>query len=342
MISVIIPTLNRSSTLSVALKSLVAQISEAQFEVIVVDNGSTDATKAVTEKFIIEYPSHQISYIYESVPGPLSARHRGALAAKGDIFVFIDDDIDADVYWLQAIADSFVDQHVQLVGGRNLPKYEAEPPEWLNWFWRTHPYGRTCEYLSLLDFGDEVREIDANYIWSLNFSIRKQALFDLGGFHPDYLPQHLQHFQGDGETGLTRKAKQLNYKAIYQPKATIFHQVSASRMSYEYFAKRFYFQGVCDSYHQIRKSGGLKKLSWRERVNQIKAQIKEQFWKIKQEFSFPDKLAQEHVLKRLLNQSLKNGYEFHQQTIRKNPDLLDWILKADYWDYKLPTIKIQK
>ena len=268
MISIIIPTLNRASLLKLAITSFCCQqFSPKEFEILIVDNGSTDNTKNIVEVAITEYPSHQIHYIYEPEPGLLSGRHRGALEAKGEILTFVDDDIEADANWLKAIEESFHDSTVQIVGGRNLPKYEVEPPQWLEWFWTDHPYGKYCGYLSLLDFGSEVREIDANHVWGLNFSIRKSALFELGGFHPDCIDKHLQHFQGDGETGLTQKANQRGYKAIYQPKALVFHHVSKQRMTYEYFEQRYIYQGVCDSYSDIRRSKGkLKQVSFLERV----------------------------------------------------------------------------
>jgi hypothetical protein len=109
------------------------------------------------------------------------------------------------------------------VGARNLPKFEVEPPAWLESFCdATCDGGRSCGWLSLHDLGESELEIDPNYVWGLNFAIRKRALRDLGGFHPDCVPQELQRFQGEGETGLTMKARSYGYRAVYQPRATIY------------------------------------------------------------------------------------------------------------------------
>lgn len=70
------------------------------------------------------------------------------------------------------------------------------------------------EWLSLLDIGQDVPNIDPNYIWGLNFSIRKQTMYDCGGFHPDLVPAYLQCWQGDGETGLTKKIKKNSAQTI--------------------------------------------------------------------------------------------------------------------------------
>ncbi|HIK29269.1 MAG: glycosyltransferase [Oscillatoriaceae bacterium SKW80] len=336
MISIIIPTFNREKYLIRALASLGAQnFSPDKFEILILDNNSTDGTKTASEKFIARNNRHQIRYILETEPGLLSGRHRGALEAQGDILIFIDDDIEADVNWLQALADSFTDTTVQLVGGRNLPKYEIEPPKWIEWFWCPHPYGRFCGYLSLLDFGSEIREISANYVWGLNFSIRKKALFELGGFHPDCLPSHLQHFQGDGETGLTRQANKLGYRAIYQPRALVFHHITKERLTPEYFEKRFFYQGICDSYTQIRESQGkLNKKNLQERVKAALLGLKDTLLIA----SGRIKLSEKQKLHRKFNKAYRKGYEFHQSAVRNNPKLLEWVLKKDYWDYTLPQL----
>jgi len=335
VISIIIPTLNRAPVLAIAIKAFVAQnFPSDKFEILVVDNDSTDNTKQIVATAIAHYPSHQIQYIYEPEPGLLSGRHRGTLEAKGDILIFVDDDIEANVNWLRAIEESFNDNSVQIVGGRNLPNYEVEPPKWLEWFWQEHPYGQTCAQLSLLDFGEQVREIDANYVWGLNFSIRKKALFDLRGFHPDSIPKHLQYFQGDGETGLTLKANQLGYKAIYQPKALVFHQVPKERMTYKYFDKRSFFQGVCNSYTDIRMKGGVKSTSLKGKVKNLLKRFKQ---KVLTKSSI---LSEKEMLEKRFFTAFTEGYQFHQNAVSQNPELLNWILKPDYWDYKLPKIRI--
>src|SRR5258707_8178805 len=130
-------------------------------------------------------------------------------------------------------------------------------------FCSTAPYcARMCGFLSLLYLGSNTIQIHPNYISALNFSIRRRALFDLVVFHPDCIPDALQHFQGDGETGLTMKAFAQGYKALFTPQATVYHFMSASRMTPEYFERRAYYQGVCDSYSRIRREGRVTKVQW--------------------------------------------------------------------------------
>src|SRR6516164_5712134 len=100
--SVIIPTYNRLEDLKACLFSLRDQdIREVDWEVIIVDNGSSDGTGAWS-KDQVGGSNPQVRYVWEPMPGLLSGRHRGAAEANGHILIFIDDDIQASRGWLRA------------------------------------------------------------------------------------------------------------------------------------------------------------------------------------------------------------------------------------------------
>ena len=123
-LSCCIPTLNRSKSLARAVRSLCNQILQpGSFEILIIDNGSSDNTKTEAEGVMREMSLHRIRYFLEPEPGLLSGRHRGALESDGEILIFLDDDIEAIPGYLQAILDAFQDPAVQLVGGPNLPNY---------------------------------------------------------------------------------------------------------------------------------------------------------------------------------------------------------------------------
>ena len=133
-LSVIIPTMNRANVLERALQSIVKQsLSNQAYEVIVVDNGSTDDTKAIVNNF--DEHIENLVYIYDENPGLHVGRHRGLLAAKADILVYADDDIEALPTWLEGILESFENQSVVLVGGKNIPNFESTPPDWILEMW---------------------------------------------------------------------------------------------------------------------------------------------------------------------------------------------------------------
>lgn len=315
MISIIIPTYDRSLSLRQALESVIKQdYPRQEYEVLVVDNGVTDTIRDVVDEICAQNKQHLIRYIHEPVPGLLSGRHRGAAESQGNILVFIDDDIQADICWLSAISDAFQDQETHLVGGRNLPNYASPPPEWETHLWTREGGNAYCTYYSLLDLGPKRIQIDPNYVWGLNFSIRKETLYRLGGFHPDATPPAYQRYQGDGETGLTLKLKAQGLKSVYEPLALVSHLVSKERLSWQYLEKRSFYAGVCDSYTNIRGKHNFQYI---------------------QQYNQPVKTPKD-VIENIINSAYVRGYNFHQSEVMKDPTLLGWVLRDDYFDYRYP------
>jgi glycosyltransferase involved in cell wall biosynthesis len=345
--SVIIPTCNRFNQLFRTIKSVLeVDFDPIDFEVIVVDNGSTDTTMDVVAKYISENPKFKIKYIFDDVPGLLTGRHRGAKEAASDILVFIDDDVQVQRNWLASIVKTFEKfPDVHLVGGKCLPLFEKEPPKWLKYFWKEIPnQGKMLVELSLCDFGDIEKEVNPGWIWGLNFSIRKKTMYDLGGFHPDSIPASYQKFQGDGETGLTDKLFRMGLKAVYNPNALVYHEVPAERMTQNYFDKRNFYQGVCNSYTDIRRRKGMNYSI----INQIFARfVKGPAGKLLRAFSVSsgqqdesDLSVEEKEERKILFQRAvtmqQKGYDFHREAALSSPKVLNWILKENYFDYKLP------
>jgi len=328
LISIIIPTFNRCKYLQKTLESVVVQnIDDDLYEILVINNNSTDHTQKVIDKYIRDYKNLAIRYIFEPISGLLSGRHRGVKESQGEILVFIDDDIIADPNWLISIKKTFENNSINIVGGKNLPNYEIEPPDWLEYFWIITNEGKFCGQLSLLDFGENAKFIDPNFIWGLNFSIRKSTLIELGGFHPDTMPKSLQHLQGDGETGLTLKAKEKKIYGFYQPNALVYHFVPKERLTIEYFIERHFFQGVADSYTVARN----KIHNSNQKTNIIGSLIgvlKIIYNLIKR----PNKIR-EYIFKMKFNKSYKQGFMYHQYSFIKNKKTHEWIKKENYFNY---------
>jgi len=340
-ISIIVPTCDRADSLALTLPSLVCQTYPAtDYEVLIVDNGSTDHTARVVAESSAAYPSRTIRYILDPTPGSTAARHRGAREADGDLLVYVDDDIDADPGWLRAIFDTFADRQVELVGGPSLPKYAVEPAHWLNTFWSHRANGgHSCGYLSLVDLGDQPFEMEnPNYIWSLNFAIRKQTLAMLGGFNPDRMPWELRRFQGDGESAVTRKAKALGLKAMYQPKALVYHRIPESRLTVEYFERRAYLQGIDESFHEIRANGSPRSIEPTGKGLDWKAQWRGARRLAKYTLRSLRLLAVDpyEEIKQRVRVAYQAGYQYHQDEVRKDAELLRWVLRPDYWDAAVP------
>jgi glycosyltransferase involved in cell wall biosynthesis len=134
MISVIIPSFNRSNYLRETLSSLVRQVYlEEYFEVIVVDDGSTDDTATVAGE---EYP-FSLRYIWQENSGDAAARNRGVEASRGELLVFLDDDVLAAPDYLFRLREAHRAADNRIVVGaqrlwltNNSPSagYEPRPP----------------------------------------------------------------------------------------------------------------------------------------------------------------------------------------------------------------------
>lgn len=345
ILSIIIPTRNRAKELLATLQSICKQTSLTQVEIIIIDNGSTDDTALIVDNFKEKLP---IVYEYNDIPGLLTGRHRGAEISKGTILCFLDDDVELNANFIKNLKEKFSEnQNIHLATGPCLPNYEVTPPEWLNYFWDSIPQGKYCFWLSLLDLGQNEKEIDPNLVWGLNFSIRKKTFIELGGFHPDSVPENLQYYQGDGETGLTIKAIKNGYKAFYIPGLALKHYVPATRLTVTYFKKRAFFQGVCNSYTNIRQE-----YTNEERTERHIEKSKQNYWKIFRNKLHPyyrwiKKIYQKEVknslpkdieeLFKILGKWEQDGFDFHQNQFKNDEQVKNWVLKENYWDYKLPT-----
>ncbi len=324
-LSVIIPTRNRSLQLQCALKSMLKQeLSQEEFEVVVVDNGSTDNTHEVITGF--ENKLKNIRYIFEERPGLHNARHRGLYEAKSEILVFCDDDIEAFPTWLSTIKKSFFTPSIMLVGGRVLPKFEETPPIWILKMWsKKNGENRILGNLSLIDMGEKPAEINPYYVFGCNFSIRKELLLECGGFHPDELPIELLRFKGDGESFVSKFIKDKGLYAHYHPDASVYHLISKERLTLEYFKRRVFYQGISNSYTDIRNSyyGNASVKSSTSFLSNQKKVLKK---------IINNLLIDKEILKidREIAKSYNQGYLYHQKEVKKDLELFKWVIKENY------------
>ncbi len=243
-ISVIIPTHNRANLIGQAVRSAMAlDYRSERYEIIVVDNASTDATRRVVESLQSNSNGCRLRYVPEGQLGLHHARHAGARAAKGEILIFTDDDATFDSGWLQAYASAF-GEHPEMVaaGGPIRPVWETPPPEWILEF-----IGNAKDFgiLSLMEPYKEFQLGSNVHFFGVNMAIRRDVLFDVGGFNPDAFGDT---WLGDGETGLVRKLCNLEMLIGYVPEALVYHHIPPQRMTVEYFCWWKANEGACDTY----------------------------------------------------------------------------------------------
>jgi glycosyltransferase involved in cell wall biosynthesis len=332
--SIIIPTKNRCDQLIECLKSIELLFTDGLlFEVLVIDNNSNDLTRNILQlNFKMD-----IRYFLEEIPGLLSARHFGAKMAKYDILCFLDDDVILSKNWLIGINKSQLNHpDYSLFTGPTLPIYESPPPSWLKFFFETNNHGdEFCGWLSLMNFGLEDKEINPKFVWGLNFIIRKNAYAQLKGFHPDNIDPQYQMYQGDGESGLTRKAMAAGMKAWYSPDILLHHVIPKSRLTVDYFKKRAYYQGVCDSFTEIRlqffkQQENKKYRTLSHKINYLLKRIVDIF----QSKLYARKINNQFIL---MNNEYKSSYtqgkNDHLNSFNKDEKVKIWVLKEDYQEY---------
>lgn len=333
-LSVVIPTRNRAKMLADLLESLRVQESRGlNWEILVVDNNSTDDTSGMVESKKAGFPV-PLLYIYEPNWGLHSCRNRGAKEANGVVVSFLDDDMIVSEQWIQG-ARLILEGQADLVGGRILPLWEASPPSWLKALFANYPEGRVLGYLGLIDLGEKVKAISEQFVFGGNCFVHKDVVFKLKGYHPDSLPQEFMRFRGDGESGFLLKFRQHKLVSVYDPIALAYHRINAERLTVDYFCKRSYNQGISDSFTRIRiehklygELAEIREDSWKGNFRNVLRAVRTLLHKIYCQLS--PHLREVEPIKRQGEKSHRNGYDFHQREVANDPKLLEWVLRENY------------
>lgn len=253
-ISAIICTHNREMLLNQAIESLLRQDFEGQFEVIVVDNASTDQTRRCVQAWL---PHPQLRYIHEPTLGLSVARNTGAAAAQGAILAYLDDDAIAGPRWLQTLYDAFqADESLAIAGGKITLRWPigVVAPLWLS----TNLTG--C--LGAFDLGDRPCTIKNPGLTprGANYAVRALFLNGVGGFNIN-LGRVGTNLLSNEEVHLTEQALRLGWSVRYLPDAWVSHYVAPERLYRRWFLKRGWWQGVSECYReQIANRAGTRQL----------------------------------------------------------------------------------
>ncbi len=236
--SIIVCTYNRCALLDKALRSLMAQSFPAdRFEIIVVDNNSTDGTAAVVRACAAESPV-AISYLVEKEQGLSHARNRGVGEARGEFVAFIDDDAAAEPPWLEKLAEGFADPRTACVGGRALPAFEASRSGWPEWL-----PGRFVGFFSIVDHAGRRELHYPGYPAGTNIAFRKRALRDTGMFSPR-LGRSGASLLSMEETDLCLRLERAGHRIVYLPEAVVRHTVPEERLTRDWVRERARWQGI--------------------------------------------------------------------------------------------------
>ncbi|MEO1592097.1 MAG: glycosyltransferase family 2 protein [Cyanobacteria bacterium J06632_22] len=243
IISAIICTHNRDQYLGAAIDSLLSQ-SFDRYEVIVVDNASTDKTAAVVKARLGDA---RLRYVHEPTLGLSVARNRGAQESQGQILAYLDDDAEASEQWLLALARVFeAHEKVAIAGGKVTllwPDAVTAPPNWLS--------DELASGLGAYDLGDELTFITNPNLTprGLNYAIRKTFLDAVGGFDAN-LGRVGKNLLSNEELHMTQLALRQDWQVAYIPDALAAHNVSPARLKPGWFLSRSWWQGISECYRE--------------------------------------------------------------------------------------------
>ena len=235
-VSVNVCTYNRHRLLRHALESLLAQQLDdtVRYEIIVVDNNSTDETRQVVDEFIGR-GYHHLRYLFEQRQGLSYARNTAVEAARAPILAFTDDDVLVAPTWVQTIKRE-LDRHpeVDCVGGKIVPRWPAPPPVWLT--------ERHWAPLGIVDYGDRPFYVSTQNqlcLLTANMAIRKDVLEGIGRFRPQL--QRVQDRVGSMEDHeLLVRLWRRQRKGLYVPGLVVAADIAIDRLAKRYH-RRWHF-----------------------------------------------------------------------------------------------------
>jgi glucosyl-dolichyl phosphate glucuronosyltransferase len=227
IITIIICTYNRASLLKQTLDSVgkltIPPLIEC--EVVVVDNNSVDETREIVEK------SHlNAVYAIEKKQGKTYALNNALQIAKGDILLFTDDDAFPHPDWAKAFIEA-ANEHKDAgwFGGRSLPLWQTERPNWL----RDESLPVLGGYFCLYNLGSRGRFYKKDDLLPIGTSmaVRRSTFDRIGKFREDLGPREHKRGVGD-DTELIMRAISQGVKGYYVPEAVVEHFTSWQRLQY--------------------------------------------------------------------------------------------------------------
>ena len=241
-IAAIICTHNREKYLGMAINSLLAQ-DYADFEAVVVDNGSTDRTRAIVESY---QPHPRLKYIYEPVLGLSIARNRGAQETTAPLLAYLDDDAVASPQWLRVLVSAYANQEKLAIAGGKVTLIWPEGmarPEWIS--------DNLAGGLGAYDLGEAAVDIQQPGLTprGLNYSLRRTFLEQVGGFDAN-LGRVGKKLLSNEELYMTELALKNGWQVAYLPEALVAHHVAPERLNPGWFLQRSWWQGVSECYRE--------------------------------------------------------------------------------------------
>lgn len=217
--SIILCSYNRVKLLDESINSILIVLNDRiDYELLIIDNNSTDSTSKLKKKYAF---NKKVNYFLELNQGLSHARNRGLTEAKGQILVYLDDDIELVEDYFKVCDNIFSDESIFISGGKVIP-YKIDIPEWLP--------EKYYFLVSVYDLGNS--EMYVKYIMGGNFAIRKNTALEIGLYDVS-LGRNGKILAGGEEIDYQNRASSMGYKIFYHPKQNILHKIN-EKLNLEY------------------------------------------------------------------------------------------------------------
>lgn len=230
MLSVIICTYNRQKYIYNCLHSIANNTLETkQYEIVLINNNSTDNTEAECNRFCTDYPQVRFNYFVETNQGLSYARNRGIAEAKGEVLVYVDDDAVVSKDYLLTVARFFAaTPDAMATGGAIYPVYETEEPEWMSVYTK-------ALITAYKDEGSKIVRLRGSKFPSGGNAAYRREVFDRVGLFDTELGRKGTSLISGEEKAIFDKMKKLDMPIYYLPDMILYHIIPPSKLTKEYF-----------------------------------------------------------------------------------------------------------
>ena len=238
--SILIATYNGANELVDTLRGLAGLTTRSSWEVIVVDNNSSDNTRQVVEDAAAAFPA-PLRYLFEGTQGKAAALNSAIREARGEILMFTDDDALVEPDWLDRADAALEETGGAYVGGRVLPRWESARPSWI-----PNRNGRMWAVIALADFGDRPREFGRGIGWPLgvNMAVRASVFHTNGIWWDNRYDRVGNSLRGQGQREWCLRVRAAGLHGYYTSEMLVHHLVPADRLRKSYFRRWFYWYGI--------------------------------------------------------------------------------------------------
>jgi len=226
--SIILCTRNRCAQLKRALEHYESLSTEILWELIVVNNGSSDQTESVLEEYT-RNSSLPLKIFFQPIKGVSHAKNLGLSHARGDVVVFSDDDCYPSVDYLDRLKLTFKDSSISYCGGRVLLYDMNDRPLTLQ---------ESSDYKELKPH----RILPSGVIHGANMAFRRLELLKINGFDERFGPGRF--FSSGEDTDVLRRMSLTGYAGCYDPKIVVFHHHGRKTKKDEINLKKSYDRGL--------------------------------------------------------------------------------------------------